>query len=215
MNKMFEQTIACIDPKPISVYGLKFFPNLEPKVSNDQDSPAFGWPSGPEISDCNMGVVEEIVRKLGDRCSAILEIGVNRNGPKSLSRIFMDNKPRGAKYVGIDINDKSFLNSEENNIYTIQANSHDQLTIRTKMAKLGITKIDLLMIDGWHSVNTCVNDWCYVDMLSDHGVVILHDTNAHPGCCALFEAVDENLFTKTRHCTNDEDNGIASFWHMK
>jgi len=41
-------------------------------------------------------------------------------------------------------------------------------------------------------------------------VVMLHDTNTHPGCVALFEAVDENLWIKQRFCT-DNDFGIATF----
>ena len=212
---MFDQTIAVVNPQPINVYGLKFFPNLEPTVDNDQDTPAFGWPSGPEISSCNQEIVRDVVYKLRNDCQAILEIGVNRNGPDSLSQILMDNKPQGCAYVGIDINDKSFLNNAEHNIHTIQANSHDQLNIRNKIEKIGIKQFDLIMIDGWHSVNTCVNDWCYVDLLSNHGVVILHDTNAHPGCCALFHAVDETLFDKQRHCTGNQDMGIATFWHKR
>jgi hypothetical protein len=215
MTEFFDKTVAAITPQPINVYGLKFFPNLEPNVDNDQDTPAFGWPSGPEISLCNQAVVVNALHRLGDTCKAILEIGVNRNGPESLSKILMDSKPKDCTYIGIDLNDKSFLNSLENKIHTIQANSHDQLNIRNKISKLGIEKIDLIMIDGWHSVNTCVNDWCYVDMLSDNGIVLLHDTNAHPGCCALFHAVDENLFEKQRHCTYNTDMGIATFWHKK
>ena len=75
--------------------------------------------------------------------------------------------------------------------------------------------LDILMIDGWHSVHTCVNDWGYVDMLSDGGAVIVHDTNAHPGPIALFSAVDDNLFTKERFCSELNDMGIAVFWHKK
>jgi hypothetical protein len=79
-----------------------------------------------------------------------------------------------------------------------------------KLRSQNIEKLDLIMIDGWHSVNMCVNDWQYTDLLSDHGMVILHDTNSHPGCVALFDAVDENLWIKERFCTNN-DYGIATF----
>ena len=75
---------------------------------------------------------------------------------------------------------------------------------------MGVGVIDLLFIDGWHSVNQCANDWHYTDMLSDNGVVILHDTNSHPGCVALFDAVDENQYAKERHCL-EADYGIAVF----
>jgi len=42
-------------------------------------------------------------------------------------------------------------------------------------------------------------------------VVILHDTNAHPGCVALYHAVDESLFDKNRFCTEMNDMGISVF----
>jgi hypothetical protein len=214
MTVFFDKTITAITPQAINVYGLKFFPNLEPHVDNDQDFPAFGWPSGPEISSCNQEIVTQALEKI-EKCRAILEIGVNRNGAASLSRILMDTKPQDCTYIGIDLDDKSFLNDPSKNIYTFQANSHDQLNIRNKIDKIGVKQLDLIMIDGWHSVNTCVNDWCYVDLLSSNGVVMLHDTNAHPGCCALFHAVDETLFDKQRHCTSEADMGIATFWHKK
>lgn len=217
MTEMFDQTVAAISPKPTSIYGLKFFPDLQPIVDNNQDLPAFGWPTGPEVSECNLGVIQSIVDKVGNNCKAIMEIGVCRNPEKSMnmSHVLLEGKPNDAVYLGVDLEDKSFLNDTTKNIHTIQSNSHDQAKIRRKLDEIGIIKIDILMIDGWHSVNTCVNDWCYTDLLSDNGVVILHDTNAHPGCIALFHAIDETLFDKQRHCTDISDMGIAVFWHKK
>ena len=217
MTEMFDKTVAAISPTPISIYGLKFFPNLQPVVDNNQDLPAFGWPTGPEVTECNLNVIQSIVDKLGDKCNAIMEIGVFRNpdSDKNMSHILLYGKPKDAIYLGVDLDDKSFLNDPEKNIHTVQSNSHDQSKIRRKLDEIGVKKLDILMIDGWHSVNTCVNDWCYTDLLSDDGVVILHDTNAHPGCIALFHAVDENLFDKQRHCADISDMGIATFWHKK
>ena len=56
-----------------------------------------------------------------------------------------------------------------------------------------------------------MNDWRYADLLSEHGVVIAHDTNFHPGDIALCEAVDERLFDIFRFCTGNDDNGITVF----
>lgn len=215
MPSFFEQTVANITSRPTMVYGLRFFPNLEPIVDNNQDSPAFGWPSGPEVSDCNLSVVSNVIKDLGDRCRVIMEIGVHRNDGRSMTNVLMDERPVGSVYVGIDLDDKGYLDDVSRGIYTLKANSHDQQRIRTRLLEIGVDKIDVLMIDGWHSVNTCVNDWCYTDLLSDHGVVILHDTNAHPGCVALFHAVDESLFRKERFCTDDADMGIATFWKKR
>lgn len=211
----YDQAISQITTRPTMIYGLKFLPSFEPHVSDNQDAPAWGWPSGPEISSCNLAVVSDVLNQMQDNCKSIVEIGVHRNQGQSITNILMDNKPKTAKYIGIDIEDKSYLHNDEFNIFTIQSNSHDQRKIREKFYQYGISKIDILMIDGWHSVNTCVNDWCYVDMLSDNGCVILHDTNAHPGCIALFHSVNENFFSKTRHCTSMDDMGIATFWHTR
>lgn len=215
MPTPFDRTVSNIIQLPTVVYGLKFFPSLEPKISNDKDDPAYGWHHGPEVSDCNLLTVAEVVKKLGNSCSCIVEIGVHRNESRSMTNILMDNRPIGSTYLGIDLDDKGYLNNYDKKVYTVKCNSHDQKTIRNKLRSIGIDKIDLLMIDGWHSVNTCVNDWSYTDLLSDHGVVILHDTNAHPGSVALYHAVDEQLFEKHRLCTSTDDMGISVFWHKQ
>ena len=209
----YELAISQISHRPTMIYGLKFAPSLEPHVSDNQDSPAWGWPTGPEVSDGNLQVVSNILKQLNSKCKTIVEIGVHRNEGRSMTNILMDNKPTDCLYVGIDIDDKSYLNNTVKKIHTIKSNSHNQRDIRKTLTDLNAQSIDVLMIDGWHSVNTCVNDWCYADLLSKHGCVILHDTNAHPGCIALFHAVDERLFEKTRHCTSMDDMGIATFWH--
>lgn len=215
MESSYDLTKACIQQTPTVIYGLSYRPSLEPTVNDNQDHPAFGWPTGPEISGCNLGVVSDVMSRIGNNCRTVVEIGVHRNKDGSITNILMDQRPVGSTYVGIDINDKSYLDDPANRVFTIKANSHDQFLIRQRLQSIGVDKIDLLMIDGWHSVNTCVNDWCYVDMLSDHGVVILHDTNAHPGCIALFESVNDDVFDKVRHCVGQDDMGIATFWHKK
>ena len=48
------------------------------------------------------------------------------------------------------------------------------------------------------------------DRLAPQGVVVMHDTNEHPGPFAVFEAIDERLFDKTKHCTEGPDWGIAT-----
>jgi hypothetical protein len=215
MSSFFNLTAQHITQLPSSIYGLSYRPTLEPVINDNQDSPAFGWPSGPEVSLCNLAVVSDVVARVGTDCTAILEIGVHRNSENSISSILIDNKPQSAVYLGVDIEDKRYIDDHLRNVYTIKANSHDQPGIRHRLRSIGVSKLDIIMIDGWHSVNTCINDWLYTDMLSDTGAVILHDTNAHPGSIALFEAVDINLFHKTRYCQTDDDMGIAVFWHKK
>jgi hypothetical protein len=212
----FELTTDKITPLPTMLYGAKFFPSLEPHCSNDLDSPAWGWPQTDiEISDGNLAVVQSVLKNLGNKCQNIMEIGVHRNLERSITNILMRQKPRGCRYLGIDIDDKSHLDNPADNIFTVKANSHNKVLVRQKLRDLGMKTLDLLMIDGWHSVHTCMNDWGYVDILSNGGAVIVHDTNAHPGPVALFSAVDETLFSKQRFCTELDDMGIAVFWHKK
>ena len=208
--EVYQKTRFLIKPRPTDIHGLKFFPSMEPDVSDDQDMPPFGWVTNIEVSDCNLEVVRTVVNDLGDTLTGIMEIGVNRNGERSMSRVLMDNRPRGSFYLGVDLDDKSYLDNPAENTWTIQTSSHDQEKIRAFIADKGIKKIDLLFIDGWHSVNTCVNDWLYTDILNKDGVVILHDTNSHPGCVGLFEAVSDSLYNKVRYCTQN-DHGIAVF----
>ena len=211
MTTAYDKIIALIKQRPTSIQGLKYFPDLEPEVNNDQDAPPFGWTGQQEISDCNRESVKNAVEHLGDTLRAAMEIGVDRSNERSMSRIIMEGRPKGSFYLGVDLNDKSYLNNAEENTWTLQCNSHDQLRIREFLASKGVNQLDLLFIDGWHSVNTCVNDWRYTDMIRPGGLVLLHDSNSHPGCAALFDAVDENQYEKIRCCTDPTDFGIAAF----
>lgn len=208
INDPYQKVRFHIKPQPTDVYGLRYFPNLEPEISNDQDSPPFGSGCNTEVTDCNLSIVRMAVERLGSSLKSILEIGVNRNGDRSMSRILLDERPPDSFYLGIDLDDKSYLDDESSNTWTLKCNSHDQSTVRDFLRSKGIDGLDLLMIDGWHSVNTCVNDWSYADMLRKGGIVLMHDTNFHPGPIALFEAINEDLFDKDRLCLG-ADHGIA------
>jgi len=215
MNEKYNELVALIKPLPTDIPGLKYFPSLEPEVSNDQDAPLNDyWISALEVTDDNLEVVRRVVLELGTNLAAALEIGVNRNGDRSMSRIIMDQRPQFSYYMGIDIEDKSYLNDAAANTWTMQISSAERGAIADRLRELGIGDLDLIMIDGWHSVNMCVNDWQFTQRLSDHGVVILHDTNTHPGCVALYEAVDESLWIKERFCL-ENDFGIATFKKRK
>ena len=211
IDKAYDELVGLIQQRPISIAGLKYFPDLEPTVSNDRDAPLHDiWMSPLEVTDGNLEVMKQVVAGLGDQLFAALEIGVNRNGDRSMSRIIMDQRPKGSFYFGVNIDDKSYLDDESANTYTIRTSSAERELILDRMRQVGVGLLDLIMIDGWHSVNMCVNDWQFTERLSDHGVVVLHDTNSHPGCVALFEAVDEQLWIKERFCLED-DYGIATF----
>jgi Cephalosporin hydroxylase len=210
-EEYYEKTKNLIKQLPTEIQGLKYFPSLEPEISNDQDQPAFGWVSSEEISDDNLRVMRDVVSSLGADLHAAMEIGVNRNGERSMSRVIMDDRPAGSFYLGIDIEDKSYLNDPSTNTHTLQCSSGEQAVIRTLLKAMRIEQLDLLMIDGWHSVNMTVNDWRYAELVRPGGYVVLHDTNSHPGCVATFEAVDEALWEKQRFSIDKNDFGIATF----
>ena len=205
----FHATRFHIKPQPTDIYGLRYFPSLEPECSNDRDMPPFGNVNSLEVTEDNRTLVSQVVHELGNKLTAIIEIGVNRNLERSMSQILINDRPQGSFYLGIDIEDKSYLDNPNNNTWTIKCNSNDQHAVRNFLTNKGITQIDLLFIDGWHSVNTCINDWKYADLLSPHGVVMMHDTNSHPGPIALFEAINDELFLKERYFQGFNDNGIA------
>lgn len=212
----YDRTVSCVRKLPTLQMGLKWFPNLEPHVNNNQDLPAFGFPpNATEVSDCNHQVLENAISSLGDACGAILEIGVSRNGDRSFTRVIRDARPQGCKYVGVDMEPREGIHNPEANCWFLQTNSHNQSEVRGYLQNLGIEQLDLLMIDGWHSVNTTVNDWEYADLVRVGGLVVMHDTNAHPGPVAVFDAVDERVFEKHRYCTAENDMGIATFRRIK
>ncbi len=186
------------------MFGLKYIPRID---DNDPDAP-MPFPGVPiECSDCNLAIVKENLQGK----NAILEIGVHRNGDRSFTEAIHRCKAPCAFYLGVDINDKSHLDDPKNHIFTIQCNSYDQVKVRKRLNDLGIWTLDMLIIDGWHSVTMTVNDWKYADLVRRSGVVLLHDTNYHPGPRALYDAVDEEVFTKERLCRSRDDFGIAVF----
>lgn len=209
MSDPYRITADLISKQATDIWGLKFFPSLEPHYSNEVDMPYSGWPGCEEISVCNLAICHAVMKYLGNDLKACLEIGVNRNGLKSMSHIFINDRPPGSFYLGVDINDKSQLDDHVANTWTLRCNSHNQNTIRGFLKDNNIKYLDLISIDGWHSVNTTVNDWRYADMLSPHGVVLIHDTNFHPGDIAICEAVDTKLFDVFRMCIG-YDSGIAA-----
>lgn len=211
----FDRIVSCVRKLPSLQLGLKWFPNLEPHVSNDRDLPPFGFPpNATEVSDCNQRVLINAMQSMGSDCKHILEIGVNRNGDRSFTRVIADHREPNSTYVGVDKEPREGVHDPNIRSYFLQCDSHDQAQVRSYLKEVGMDSLDLIMIDGWHSVNTTVNDWEYVDMLRVGGIVVLHDTNTHPGPVALFDAVDERKFEKHRYCTAENDMGISTFLRL-
>jgi hypothetical protein len=54
-----------------------------------------------------------------------------------------------------------------------------------------------------------LNDFKYSELVEPGGLVILHDTNFHPGPNLVYQAVDENVFEKELYFDNPSDYGLA------
>lgn len=146
--------------------------------------PAFSpWKTKHDFSIANQNALKNVLTRLDGPLTSILEIGVSRDRFKweTSTGIFLDYKSDDCVYLGVDIEDKSFLDDPEKNIYTIQSDSGDIESITNMLDSLGVEQLDFIMIDGWHSINQVLQEWEYTSLLSDHGIVAFHDVAYHPG----------------------------------
>lgn len=202
--------------KPSSVAGLRYVPTMEPEFSDCEqrmfiksgkeiDIPlciknkSSNYSSlvhdGPSVRQSHTNLISETMCW---RIQNVLEIGINvyKKPLLSTTRAILDNKQDSCVYLGVDINNKSAIDDSEKNIHTIMENSIFRNKIRQRMLEFGMSTIDLLLIDGDHSIKMSINDWCFSEFLSPFGIVIIHDTNVHSGPRALFDAIDETSFNK-------------------
>lgn len=164
-----------------------------------------------EFTDCNRARLTDMFMRIKDNCRAILEIGVCRNNDKSSTWCFLNNKKDETVYIGIDLEDKSFLDNKEKNIYTIRNNSSSIADNMDTIKTLGVKKFDFIFIDGWHSVNQVLTDWEYTKWLNKGGIVGFHDTSAHPGPHLFIRALDKDKWNVEENlCT--ADHGIGFCW---
>lgn len=197
--------------KETKKHGLLFEPELL-GVSNDQDSP-IGCPHIKDHFDYNtIKTFEDIFHSVKDRCSNILEIGVDHTNTVSSTSIILRNKNINSTYLGVDIHNKAYLDNKENNVHTLLANSANTELIYSKLSELNIKQksIHFIYIDGWHSVNQVLAEWDYIsDYLAPDGVAVFHDTNYHPGSRLIFDCIDENIFTTKKYFENEANWGLG------
>jgi hypothetical protein len=164
-----------------------------------------------EVTHCNRYHLLEQFNKVRDNCGAILEIGIGRNADESFAHVFFKNKKKDTVYIGLDIDDRSFLRSSENNIHTIQNDSSYYLENVDMFKKIGVNKFDFIFIDGWHSINQVLRDWEYTNLLSDRGIVGFHDTSCHPGPNNFIGALNKYDWEVIENCC-PQDWGIGFAW---
>jgi predicted O-methyltransferase YrrM len=172
-----------------------------------------GWATPPmEVMDDNRAALKDRFLRVRDNCQAILEIGVSRetNGEQTTTGILLANKHPDTIYVGIDIDDKSYLNDPSKNIYTIKASSMDLESNLAKIAEFGVKEFGFIFIDGWHSINAVITEWEYTTLLSQHGIVGLHDTSQHPGPYYFVKALNKDRWhVEENVCPTNHGIGFA------
>lgn len=180
----------------------------EPQATNfDNDHDFYFRPCSTEVSSANFQLVSDVCK--GFMTHGIMEIGVSRNGSKSFTQALLKDKPKEIIYLGVDLEDKTFLNDAENNIFTLQENSFNRDSVREYMKQIGLEKISILFIDGWHSINAVINDWQYTEFLSENGIVFFHDTNYHPGPVVLLRYIDSSKYRIEKYFEGQDDYGVA------
>ncbi len=201
---------------PSDIWGLTYIPSIEPKYSDQLDSidelyrlkseiPLSVSPGG--FSQRNKELMESVVREAKPR--VIFEIGVGFEGRMSSTQAILHSKPEDCLYIGLD--HCGPLPDDGHNKKYFCCNTLNHPHVRQYLANnLGGLPIDILHIDGNHSVRTVVNDWTYTDLLSNTGIVVLHDTSVHPGPYVILDAIDRKLFTVEKYFEEyDDDWGMA------
>jgi hypothetical protein len=163
-----------------------------------------------EVTDCNRQALLQQFMRVKDNAKAILEIGIGRNAEKSFAYVFFNTKKKDTYYVGLDIDDRSFLNDSSKKIYTIRNDSSNYEQNLSKFSEIGVEKFDFIFIDGWHSINQVLRDWEYTNLLAEGGIVGFHDTSCHPGPNAFINSLDpEKWVVEKNMCPNDWGIGFA------
>lgn len=141
----------------------------------------------------------------------VMEIGVQRSGELSSTCRLMAVKPQETIYLGVDIKEASIATVEKPhlNAFGLVSDSGDHYRIIKWLDNFAATQIDLLIIDGFHSINQVYRDFRYAERLSVGGIVFMHDTNYHPGPKTLLDCVDERLFNQKKYFEGENDWGCA------
>lgn len=183
---------------------------------DDSDAPFFNsFFVNKEFSTLNKIALKKKFLSIKNECKSILEIGIHRNNNDSSTMVFLDNKNDNTFYFGIDIEDKSYLDNAEKNIYTIKTDSTNLEEIMQFVNSKNVFHFDFIFIDGWHSINQVLKDWRFTDYLSNIGIVGLHDTNSHPGPYLVTENINDNIWELNKQCTTRLSDWGISFLTKK
>lgn len=138
----------------------------------------------------------------------ILELGVaDDNNVSSTTKILISNKRPQDVYCGIDIIHKNAWNGENINIIHSPSEYID-INI-DRLNSLKVNEIDMLVIDGWHSMEQLYKEWKYTRILSNVGVVFINSVNLYPGPYYITKSIDDTKYEIYRYLSDVKDNGVC------
>lgn len=221
------QTFFKVEKRETSIPGLLYLPSIIDEGVSDSDdismkhvhdhgySEALNQPFS--VSQCNCAVVKSVMDLIGNNNKGILEIGLNADyDTQSITYQNTIHKPLDIPYLGVDVQNRTYLNKPEKNMHFLWCESRDHIAIKSKLQGIGIDKLSLLIIDGDHSVDSVISDFQLSDVVEVGGIILFHDTNIHPGPCVFLDALDPEYYKVKKHCTEDKaDWGIAVAQKLK
>jgi hypothetical protein len=204
--------------EPIYPFTL-YTPSLKNRHENDSDgavSDSEPWDYCPtEMSDMNLAVVKNCIKMLGNRCKFIVEIGVRRNPDiQNTTDIYLNEKSDDCVYLGIDIEDRAYIKNMKPNVHFLQTDSGDYEKIMTYINTHIKRQIDMLFIDGWHSINQVGKEIQLINNVNLGGFIGFHDIAFHPGPNTWMDAFNPEYFEIMKF-NEPNDYGIGILYKKK
>ncbi|MHA1949598.1 MAG: class I SAM-dependent methyltransferase [Candidatus Thorarchaeota archaeon] len=125
-----------------------------------------------------------------DTYKFILEIGIGRKERlvNTSTFTFLGYKALTTRYFGIDAKPRDYIRD-------ITTNVEVELALSKDVFKKWAWDIDLLHIDGGHSLKDTLADWQFSKFVKPYGIIVIHDIKAHPGPIELVKAIDRDIYT--------------------
>jgi cephalosporin hydroxylase len=152
------------------------------------------YPDG-YMSEMNIRIISDYFNRIKDSAKLVVEIGVMPNmGVLSSTKVLIQEKNKECAYLGIDIEDRNYVNNYGENIHMLQTDSRNTSIIVEKIKQLG-GSIDFLFIDGLHTIEQVKHELALIPYVKKGGVIGFHDTMIHIGPNVWLKAFDPNKFT--------------------
>jgi hypothetical protein len=164
-----------------------------------------------EVSDMNLAKLEEFFKLAVSDGGLIMEIGVWRNPDaefKTSTQLFLDLKTKNTQYVGIDIEPRPHVLTYTDNTFMLQVDSAETKLIQKIVQEQLRKPIDLLFIDGLHSVDQVKKELALIPLVKKGGVIGFHDISFHAGPNLWMDAFDPEKFDIYKFRA-DDDWGIG------